>query len=193
MSPCISIPRRSSAGGLIGTIAFTLALTIVAMPLPAAAQSEMAAQGPACATTDTSLPPALAAWPTKVEMSSAASVADLPKAVVVTGQAARVSLHGTRDVAYPVQPEKPGGSVAHGGLLAFSIDQPGAYRVALSSGAWIDVIKDGQSQISTAHGHGPACSTIRKMVDFTLQPGRYVLQISANADAEISVLVTRAP
>ena len=55
------------------------------------------------------------------------------------------------------------------------------------------MIKDGQPQISTAHGHGPACSTIRKMVDFSLQPGRYVLQISANAEAEISVLVTRAP
>jgi hypothetical protein len=173
--------------------AFTLALTVFGMPLPATAQAEMSAQGPACATVDADLPAALASWPAKVDVVSAVAAADLSKAVIVIGQAARVSLHGTREVTYPVQPEKPGGSVAHGGLLAFSINQPGAYRVALSTGAWIDVIRDGQPQRSTAHGHGPACSTIRKMVNFNLQPGHYILQISANADAEISVLVTPAP
>lgn len=193
MSRSIPIPGPSSAAGRIATAGLILALAMFGWPHPAAAQAGTPGQEPACAKVDADLPAGLAGWADKVDVTSAAAAADLPKAMITPGRASRVALHATREVTYPVQPEKPGGSVAHGGLLAFSISQPGAYRIALSSGAWIDVIRDGQPQISTAHGRGPACSTIRKMVDFSLQPGRYLLQISANADAEIGVLVTRAP
>jgi hypothetical protein len=47
--------------------------------------------------------------------------------------------------------------------------------------------------MSTAHSRGPECSTLRKMVDFPLQPGRYVLQVSANADARLPILLARRP
>ena len=102
-----------------------------------------------------------------------------------------VSLLPTPSVHYPLQPEKPGGSVSHGGLLGFTITEAGTYRIALGSAAWIDVVRGGKPVTSTAHGHGPACSTIRKMVDFPLMPGRYILQVSANAGAGLPVLVTR--
>jgi hypothetical protein len=31
------------------------------------------------------------------------------------------------------------------------------------------------------------------MVDFPLEPGRYVLQVSANADAKLPILLARRP
>jgi hypothetical protein len=196
MSPCISASDRRLAG-LIASAILALAPAALAQ-VQAQAQVQPLSETPSatavpCAATDAALPPALASWTAKVDLVSAASAADLPQARIALGQAARVTLHGTRDVAYAVQPEKPGGSVAHGGLLTFTIAEAGSYRVGLSSGAWIDVLKDGQAQVSTAHGHGPACSTLRKMVDFNLRPGVYELQISANADPEIGVLVVKAP
>lgn len=33
------------------------------------------------------------------------------------------------------------------------------------------------AQPAAAHGHGPACSGIRKMVEYDVTPGRYLVQI----------------
>jgi hypothetical protein len=44
---------------------------------------------------------------------------------------------------------------------------------------------------STAHAPGPPCTGIRKTVQFVLQPGGYVLQISANADPDIAVMISQ--
>jgi hypothetical protein len=85
------------------------------------------------------------------------------------------------------------GSVSYGGLIGVTVAQPGSYRVALSSGAWIDLVRDGKAVTSTAHGHGPACTGVLKMVDFPLTPGRYTLQIGANGGARMTVLVARLP
>ncbi len=65
--------------------------------------------------------------------------------------------------------------------------------MALGSGAWIDILKGGKAVASTAHGHGPDCTGIRKMVDFPLTPGRYTLQIAANGEAALPLLVARLP
>ncbi|WP_084465566.1 hypothetical protein [Sphingobium quisquiliarum] len=46
---------------------------------------------------------------------------------------------------------------------------------------------------SVAHGHGPNCSGIRKMVDYSLHPGRYTLQIAANSEERLTLLVTPSP
>ena len=66
-------------------------------------------------------------------------------------------------------------------------------RVAIDSAAWLDVVADGKSLEAVAHGHGPDCSGVRKMVDFTLAPGTYLLQIVGNGTAKLRVLVTHTP
>jgi hypothetical protein len=99
----------------------------------------------------------------------------------------------TPDVRYPLRPEKPGGSVSYGGLVQIDVREAGAYRVVLDSAAWIDLVRDEQAVKSTAHGHGPHCTGIRKMVDYPLTPGRYTLQISANGQPQMTVLVARVP
>ncbi|WP_287458654.1 homogentisate 1,2-dioxygenase [Sphingomonas sp.] len=166
------------------------AAAMMAMTAPAAS----AQTPPACsAEAKPALPAALAGWATPAPLAAATDRDGVARATLVPGKAATVTLLPTPTVHYPLQPEKPGGSVSHGGLLAFPIARAGGYRVALGSAAWIDVVRDGKAVVSTAHGHGPACSTIRKMVDFSLEPGDYVLQISANATAELTVLIAPLP
>ncbi|MBN8838706.1 MAG: homogentisate 1,2-dioxygenase [Sphingomonadales bacterium] len=175
--------------------AHRILLVVFAMIAAPAALAQTAGETPAACPADAkpALPAALAGWATPAPLAAAADPAGLARAALVPGKAATVTLLPTRSVHYPLQPEKPGGSVSHGGLLAFTITRAGSYRVALGSGAWIDVVRDGKALVSTAHGHGPACSTIRKMVDFSLEPGDYVLQVSANAAAELPVLIAPLP
>ena len=168
--------------------------TVLATPFAASAQMAPApAPAPACAAMDKDIPAELAGWTDKAALSAATSAAGLSKAALVPGKAYLATLAPTPDVAYTVQPEKPGGTVSKGGLFSLTIDKAGAYVIALGSGAWIDVLKDGAGARSTAHGRGPACTTLRKMVTFDLQPGRYVVQISANAEASLPIMVAAKP
>lgn len=67
---------------------------------------------------------------------------------------------------------RPGGAV----MIGFRIDKAGRYGVALDQRGWIDVVPGvtgGEALKSVVHGHGPQCSTIRKIVRFDLQPGVY--------------------
>ncbi|MCW1429902.1 homogentisate 1,2-dioxygenase [Novosphingobium sp. JCM 18896] len=133
----------------------------------------------------------LAPWTSPIPFE-AGSVVDTAPGLAV-GQAANVTLKPTPEVRYALRPEKPGGSVSFGGLIALNVAEAGTFRVALSSGAWIDLVQDGKAVTSTSHGHGPACSGVRKMVDFPLKPGRYTLQLGANGAPQMTVLVARLP
>lgn len=72
---------------------------------------------------------------------------------------------------------RPGGAV----MIGFKIDKAGRYGVALDQRGWIDVVPGvagGDALKSVLHGHGPQCSTIRKIVRFDLQPGVYRLYLT---------------
>lgn len=162
-------------GCLSGTWSVGIALLIAS---PALAQ-------PDCPKDAEPLPPALAAWsPTPDVLSK--------DAVLATGSPMRVALEPTkvRFAAPPQREPKPG---SFGGVIRFDVQQAGTWRVALGAGGWIDVLTDGKAVASTAHDHGPACSGIRKIVDFTLRTGTHTLQISGAAADSIDVMVTRAP
>ncbi|MET4897847.1 homogentisate 1,2-dioxygenase [Sphingomonadaceae bacterium jetA1] len=149
--------------------------------------------GPACPAGATTLPPELGGWAARRPVRAAGNASGLGAATLVIGSAVDATLQPTGRVAYVIRPEKPGGSVSHGGLFSFRIERAGTYRVALGSGAWIDILRGRTMVASTAHGHGPDCSGIRKMVDFPLTPGRYTLQIAANATPDIALMVARLP
>ena len=168
-----------------------LVLLVAAMPLQAQEPMPMSAQP--CPATPAPLPPELAGWQGRTAIASASNVAGAGAATIVPGKGADVALHPTPDVTYPVRPAHPGGSVSKGGIVAFRITDGGTYRVAIGSGAWIDVVREGQAVTSTAHSPGPPCSGIRKMVDFALTPGAYVLEIAGNGTSALPVLVTRLP
>jgi hypothetical protein len=170
------------------------ALALVFMATTAQAQGMGGMEMPAAACTAMVAPPsALAGWSAKTPVTSADKSDGLAAAAIKPGKSVLVALHPTREVGYVMQPEKPGGSVAKGGLLALDVADAGTYQVSLDSGAWLDVLKDGAPAMSSAHAPGPACTGIKKTVQFPLQPGRYVIQISANADPNIQVLVSKVP
>lgn len=63
-------------------------------------------------------------------------------------------------------------------VVAFRVTTPGRYRVALDQPGWIDLLRDGKSIESVGHGHGPDCTTIRKIVDFDLAPGQHSIKLT---------------
>jgi hypothetical protein len=151
-----------------------------AEPMPAPAQP--------CAAIDMALPPAFAAWKIRTDVVSATRAGDLAQ-TISPGAAARVRLHPVTEVTFPVSPAERPASGSNGGLLKLVVPRAGIWRIALSSGAWIDMVQDRHAISSIAHEHGPACSTIRKIVAFQLEPGPYVFQLSRSPEAEIDVLV----
>jgi len=171
-----------------------MALLLLSLALAAAAPAGVAATAaPACPATPAPLPAALAPWTAPAPLAAATDVAGLAAATLPLGAAKDLALGRTPAVRYALRPERPGGSVSHGGMARFVVAQAGVYRVAMDSAAWIDVVADGKSLESVAHGHGPDCSGIRKMVDFRLAPGAYVLQVAGNGTPRVRVLVTSVP
>ncbi len=166
----------------------------IALAAPSFAQQPTMPAKPevACAVTDATLPAGLTDWNGKAAMSTAPGVEHLAHAKLALGKGYEAGLLNTPKVAMPVQPEKPGGSVAYAGLFSFTVETEGAYTVALSTPAWIDVLEDGKSVEPTKFGHGPECTTIRKMVVFTMKPGTHVLQVSGNPAATLKLMVAKA-
>ncbi len=158
-----------------------------------AQQGEQTPPPRACYVTDTELPAGLEDWKGKAALASGTSDADIAKAAITLGKGYEAALLNTPKVSFSVQPEKPGGSVAHAGLFTFTVETAGAYTVALSTPAWIDVLENGKAIEPTSFGHGPECTTIRKMVVFPLQPGSHVLQVSGNAAPTMKLMVAKKP
>ena len=71
-----------------------------------------------------------------------------------------------------------------------TITRAGRYGVALDQRGWIDVAPVGGGALeSVAHGHGPACSTIAKIVRYDLKPGRYRIALSKLPNPRARVMV----
>jgi hypothetical protein len=172
-----------------------IAAAVLLLLVPAAAAAQAAAPAaapvPTCAAMDRNLPAGLGGWAGRTPLTAAAVSADLPKAALKIGQGVDAKLPPTPQVKFELRPEKPGGTVSNGGMFSLDIGQAGTYQVVLSTGAWIDLVRDGKALVSTAHGHGPDCSTMRKLVSFPLQPGRHLIQISANAGPALAIMVAR--
>ena len=107
------------------------------------------------------------------------------------GYAARLAKKA--EVTFVVQPEKTGGSVSYSGLFAFTVETADEYTVALGAAAWIDVLEDGKAMEPSTFGHGPECTTIRKMVTFALESGVHVLQVAGSGSEALRVMVVKKP
>lgn len=175
--------------GLVLIVAVLSAL----IPGPVMAQENGQKTGAACAAMDAQLPAELSGWATKSAVTAAKGEDGLAAATVKVGTGYDAALLPTPQVAYLSQPEKPGGSVSHGGLFQFNVEKEGTYRVALGSAAWIDLIEGGKALQAATFGHGPDCTSIRKIVDFKLKPGPHTLQISANASDKLPLMVAAKP
>lgn len=136
-----------------------------------------AATTPQCVALDRQLPKELSAWASPRRAGRA----------IVPGIAYTLSLRPS-----PVPESKAAKTGTFGGFVPLTIARPGSYGVALGDRGWIDLTHGKEPALkSTGHGHGPRCSTIRKIVNFDLRAGTYMLQISDSPVASVKVLVTR--
>jgi hypothetical protein len=106
------------------------------------------------------------------------------------GSASTLTLKPAAQIDFKPALARPAKDGSFGGLFPIDIAKAGRYRIALSQGAWIDLVRKGDRLKSTDHAHGPACSGIAKIVAFDLMPGRYWVQLSGAKDATINVMVS---
>lgn len=129
-------------------------------------------------------------WTAQQGVTAGAGVA--APVTLAIGRSARAELLPVSRITYPAPPSKAAGADSMGGVFAFDAATAGAYRVALSSAVWVDVVAGDKELASEAHGHGPDCSGIRKYVDFRVaSPGRYLVQVSGSATPSITVMISR--
>ncbi|MET0271252.1 MAG: homogentisate 1,2-dioxygenase [Sphingomonas sp.] len=171
------------------TLAASIALSLMlAAASPQAMEGMDHAQAPCVAA---SLPAGMEGWSRRTPVAAGASATTATPLPI--GEGATATLLPMPGVAYAVRPGKAGEPTGHGGLFAFTVPTAGRYRVALGSGGWIDVVSGGMPVASAAHAHGPACTDVRKMVDFDLRPGRHLLQIAGGGSATLPLMVSRLP
>jgi hypothetical protein len=145
---------------------------------------------PAACTAPGALPAGLSGWAAPHRpLKAAVKAGGAGKALLAPGVAFDATLAVTPRVEYPVEPGKPGGSVSFGGLFAFDVAEAGRYRVAQNGRSWVDVLVAGKAVPSVSHGHGPECSGVTKMVEYDLPAGRHLLQIAANGEAALTLMV----
>jgi hypothetical protein len=137
------------------------------------------AAAPVC-TAPVAPPAGLEAWST---------VSGITTDAIEPGKTTGLMLQPATTVKFPLVPERAPATGSFGGVYHVAIATAGTYRIALQAGAWIDVVRDGKSLSSVAHMEGPACSGIRKIVDFALQPGSYTLQLSGAKAPAMQVLI----
>ncbi len=177
-------------------MAMRAAATVALMLTLAGASAARAADKPNTVPKDTctakAAPPAvMAAWSTPVDLPAATSEAGLRKAQLAPGMAVTAAFDPVDQVQYRVPPEKADGPATFGGLYSLKIAQAGTYRIASSTAPWMDVFAAKIPVTSTAHGHGPACTGIGKMVDFPLGPGDYLVQFSESLSPKTEIMVVR--
>lgn len=93
----------------------------------------------------------------------------------------------------PRAPERKPKDGTFAGFVRFNgVPKAGAYTVSLSSGAWIDVVQDGEQLKPMEFSGATNCDGIRKTVKFDLSAGPFVVQISGAAENSISLAVLPA-
>lgn len=162
------------------------AVLLLTMPQTAGSARDDAA----CPATQAPLPSGMDGWSRPVATSAGMSAAKATPLRV--GEATTATLISEAALTYAAAPAKPAERPGQGGIFAFTISKQGRYRVSLGSAAWVDVVNGSTVLTSVGHGHGPTCSTVRKMVDFDLTPGRYTLQVAGSQLPALKLMVSKA-
>jgi hypothetical protein len=82
---------------------------------------------------------------------------------------------------------------AYAGMVKLHIPTAGKYRVSMSDGFWIDVITAGKFAPTDDFTGGHECRAPRKIVQYPLPAGDFVLQFSNATSPSVKVTVTATP
>jgi hypothetical protein len=139
--------------------------------------------------TATPVVPCAAEAPLPAGLEGWATIRAISMGPVRIGETTGLMLQPSAKVVFVLKPERAPADGTFSSVYSVNVTRAGTYRIALSAGAWIDVVRDGKAIASVAHTEGAVCSSIRKIVDFTLAPGTYRLQLSGAKSAEMRVLI----
>lgn len=110
---------------------------------------------------------------------------------LILGKPVVATLSPAAHIQFAVLPGK-GAKEGHGGLFTLSLRQAARVGIALDGSAWVDVVTGTVAVPSVEHGHGPACSDIRKIIWFDLSAGRHLVQIAGSNAATVRVMAADA-
>jgi hypothetical protein len=110
---------------------------------------------------------------------------------LILGKPVVATLKPAAHIQFAVPPGK-GAKEGHGGLFTLPLRQAARVGIALDGPAWVDVVTGTTAVVSVEHGHGPACSGIRKIVWFDLPAGRHLVQIAGSKAATVRVMAADA-
>ncbi len=104
-----------------------------------------------------------------------------------------LELKAPAEAKLPRAPERKPKDGTFAGFVKFKAPpKAGAYSISLSSGAWIDVIQDGEQLKPMEFSGVTDCGGIRKVVKFDLSGGPFAVQISGATENSISLAVLPA-
>ena len=110
---------------------------------------------------------------------------------LILGKPVVAALRPSVQVQYAVEPEKKRPK-SFGGLFTLALKRPARVGIGLSGPAWVDIVKDREAVAPVEHGHGPACSGIRKIVWFDLAEGIYLIQIADSLARQLRIMAADA-
>ena len=128
-------------------------------------------------------------WPQSGAANAGGTVSTAPR--LILGKPVAVSLRPIAQVQFAAQPGKTAVK-SFGGLFRLAIKDAARVGIALSDGAWVDMVSGRTALRAADHGHGPACSGIRKIVWFDLAPGLHTIQIAGAASSAIRIMAADA-
>lgn len=168
-------------------------LLLIAMGLGAPAWAQHAPD-PCVAVSDSNLPEAFAAWARPPAAAEAATSTTGPRPELVPDQPLALRLKPADAVTFanpPGQLRKADG--AHSGLLSVRVPAEGNWRIAASGPVWIDLIGPAGPVAATGHGRMAPCTSIRKVVEFPLPAGTWLVQVNGNPGPDLRLMLSRAP
>ncbi|WP_439534246.1 hypothetical protein [Polymorphobacter sp.] len=140
--------------------------------------------------SNANLPTDLAAWARPpIPIAASAKTTNAPS--LTPGTPARLTLHPSAGVTLA----QPAGKVrtpanVHAGLIRVRIPAAGTWRVSASQPLWIDVLSGSTALPSGKFGALAPCTTIHKVVEFDLNPGDHLIQLSGNPGPDVELMVS---
>jgi len=152
------------------------------------------AQIGAAQCVDRSLTGPFTAWAeAPADAETATGAGDVADHTVPMNTRTHLKLQHRDHVEFLAPPEEPNmpADYVYSGMVSFTVPIAGTYRIASVEGMWLDVVQNGALVTSTAFGRGPEC--MGKRVDFPLEAGDAVLQLSGGPYEVVDILIAKVP
>ncbi|MGY3237365.1 MULTISPECIES: hypothetical protein [unclassified Bradyrhizobium] len=124
--------------------------------------------------------------PDRAKLASGAEQAALPSSAIT------LDLVAPAEAKLPSPPERAPKDGTFAGFTSVKTAKPGLYTISLSSGAWVDLVQDGQFLKPVAFSGATDCDGIRKTMKYQLSDKPFVLQVSGAKDSSMSISILPA-